>query len=67
MSVGFSLHVHSLIANKQDAINVVENPHSTGSHESESLIKVKNINGSILLAAVNILLNFLWNYLQKLE
>jgi hypothetical protein len=49
MLIGFSLHVHSLYANKLDAISAVENPHSTGSHESESLIKVKNITGSILL------------------
>jgi hypothetical protein len=53
--------------NQQEAISDVENPHSTGSHESESLIKAENVNGSILQSAVNILLNFLWNYLQKLE
>jgi hypothetical protein len=43
----------------QKAISVVENPHSSGNHESQSLIKVKNIKGSILQTAVTTLLNFL--------
>jgi hypothetical protein len=51
----------------QETISVVENPHSSGSHESQPLIKAKNIKGSILQAAVTTLLNFLWNYLTGIR
>jgi hypothetical protein len=61
--IGFSLHVCNPHCNRQEAIRAVENPYSTGSHESESLIKAEHIKGSILQAAVTTLLNFLCNYL----